>query len=117
MKMLRLIILLVIGAVMVYIAQDNLTQVTLHLASYAFPDIPLFYIIVGSLLTGLSLGYIVSLVTSIFTGFTIRGKNKKIKQTKSEIVNLTKRIHQLELESEKLKNNSATHKPTDKNAL
>ena len=102
---------------MAYIAQDNLTQVTLQLGSYSYPGIPLFYIIIGSLLTGLSLAYLISLVTSIFTDFTIREKNKKIKQTKSEIVNLTKRIHQLELENEKLKNNSTTHEPTDKNAL
>ena len=102
---------------MVYIAQNNLTQVDLHVGSYTYPDIPLFYIIIGSLLTGLCLAYLFSLVTSIFTGFTIRGKNNKIKQTKSEIVNLTKRIHQLELENEKLKNNSTTHQPPDKNAL
>src|SRR3989338_144354 len=115
--MLRLILLLVVGAAMVYVAQNNLTEVTLNLGSYTYPGIPLFYIIIGSLLTGLGLAYLVSLVTSIFTGFTIRGKDKKIKQKRSEIVDLTKRIHQLELENEKLKNNSTVQEPTDKNAL
>jgi len=115
--MLRLILLLVAGAAMVYVAQNNLTEVTLHLGPYTYPDIPLFYIILGSLLSGLGLAYLVSLVTSIFTGFTIRGKDKKIKQLKGEIVDLTKRIHQLELENEELKDTSATHTPVDKNAL
>lgn len=91
--------------------------VTLHFGTYVFSDIPLFYIIIGSLLTGLGLAYLIDLVNSIFTGFTMRGKDNKIKQTKSEIVDLTKQIHQLELENERLKNNSTVIEPPDKNAL
>lgn len=115
--MLILILFLVIGSAMVYLAQNNLTPVTLHLASYTFSNIPLFYIIVCSLLTGLVLAYLSYLVSSIFTGFTIRGKDNKIKQGKSENVDLTKQIHQLELENERLKNNSTVVEPSDKNAL
>lgn len=102
---------------MVYLAQNNLTQVTLRLGSYAFSGIPLFYIIVGSLLSGLVLAYLPYLVNSIFTAITMSGKDKKIKQTKNEVVDLTKRIHQLELENERLKNNSTIIEPQDKNAL
>ena len=115
--MLILILFLIVGSAMVYLAQNNLTPVTLRLGSYVFSAIPLFYIIIGSLLTGLGLAYLSYLVSSIFTGFTLRGKDKKIKQTKSEIVDLTKKIHQLELENEKLKNNSTINEPSDKNAL
>ncbi len=102
---------------MVYLAQNNLMPVTLRLATYTFSGIPLFYIIIGSLLTGLGLAYLSYLVSSIFTGFAIRGKDNKIKQGKSEAVDLTKRIHQLELENERLKNHSALAEPQDKNAL
>jgi len=112
-----LILFLVIGSAMVYLAQNNMLPVTLHFATYVFSGIPLFYIIIGSLLTGLGLAYLSYLVSSIFTGFTIRGKDKKIKQTKDEVVDLTKRIHQLELENERLKNNSTIVEPSDKNAL
>lgn len=112
-----LILFLVVGSVMVYLAQNNLTLVTLHLWKYVFSDIPLFYVIIGSLLTGLGLAYLGYLINSIFTGFTIRGKDKKIKQSKSENVDLTKRIHQLEIENERLKNNSTIIEPQDKNAL
>jgi lipopolysaccharide assembly protein A len=112
-----LIFLLVVGALMVYLAQNNLTAVSLHLGSYIFSDIPLFYIIIGSLLVGLGLAYLMSLVNSIFTAFTMHGKDNKIKQGKSDIVDLTKRIHQLELENERLKNNSTVTEPQDTNAL
>ncbi len=115
--MLTLILFLIVGSAMVYIAQNNLTPVTLRLATYTFSGIPLFYIIIGSLLTGLILAYFAYLVSSIFTGFTMRGKDNKIKKTKSEIVDLTKRVHQLELENERLKNNSTIIEPSDKNAL
>lgn len=115
--MLTLILFLIVGAAMVYLAQNNLALVTLYLGTYVFSGIPLFYIIIGSLLIGLVLAYLSYLVNSIFTAFTLRGKDKKIKQTKNEVVDLTKRVHQLELENERLKNNSAIIEPVDKNAL
>ncbi len=91
--------------------------VTLHFGPYLFSGIPLFYIIIGSLLIGLGFSYFIALIRSISTGFTIRGKDNKIKQTKGEIVDLTKQIHQLELENERLKNNSTVIESQDKNAL
>lgn len=47
----------------------------------------------------------------------MHGKDNKIKQGKSDIVGLTKQIHQLELENERLKNNSTVIELQDKNAL
>lgn len=106
-----------VGSIMAYLSQNNFMLVTLHLGKYVFSGIPLFYVIIGSLLAGLILAYLVYLVNSIFTSFTIRGKDKKIKQGKSENVDLTKQVHQLELENERLKNNSTIIEPSDKNAL
>lgn len=112
-----LILFLILGSMMVYLAQNNLSPVNVYLGPYLFSDIPLFFVMIGSLLAGLVLTYLIYLINSIFIGFTIRGKDKKIKQKKSEIVDLTKRIHQLELENEELKNNSTITDPLDKNAL
>lgn len=44
-------------------------------------------------------------------------KDNKIKQTKGEVVDLTKQVHHLEIENERLKNNSTVIEPQDKNAL
>ncbi len=115
--MLIFILLLVFGGVMAYLSQNNLMLVTLRLGTYTFSDIPLFYIIIGSLLTGLCLAYLIYLINSIFTAFSMRRKDNKIEEGKSEIVDLTKQIHQLELENERLKNNSTVIEPQDKNAL
>ena len=100
-----------------YLAQNNLIPVTLHIGSTVITNIPLFYVIIGSLLTGLVVAYLIHLVNSIFVSFSIHGKDSKIKQSKNEIAELTKRIHQLELENEKLKNNSTMKEPDDPNAL
>ena len=112
-----LILLLIVGGIMVYLAQNNLILVSLHLGSYIFTNIPLFYVIVGSLLTGLGLAYILYLINSIFTIIAMHKKDNKIKETKSEVVDLTKQIHQLELENERIKNNTTLIEPEDKNAL
>lgn len=112
-----LILLLIIGASFVYLSQNNLVPVTLHLGVYAFSNVPLFYIIIGSLIVGLGLAYLIYLVNSIFAAFVMRGKDNTIKRGNSDIVELTKQIHQLELENERLKNNSSVEEPNDTNAL
>jgi uncharacterized integral membrane protein len=115
--MLTLILLLIIGTALVYISKFNFTPVTLNLGMYVFSDIPLFYIIIGSVLTGLVLSYLIHLVGAISTSLTLRGKNMEIKKEKEEVLELTKRVHQLELEIEKQKNPDTAAVPTDQNAL
>jgi len=114
--MLVLILFLVIGSILVYISKFNFTPVTVNLGLHTFSNIPLFYVIVASLLTGLVLSYLVYLVRSISTSFTMRGKNKEIKKEKEEVLELTKNVHKLELENEKQKNDK-NPEPQDKNAL
>lgn len=113
--MLNIILLLLSGSVLAYISRDNLAPVTLHLAQYTIAQIPLFYVIVGSLLAGLILAYIVQLFGSIATAFVLRGNQKAMKSGRDEILELTKRIHQLELENEQLKHAEPVN--FDQNAL
>lgn len=114
--MLILILLLVVGSILVYISKFNFMPVSVNLGMYAFSDIPLFYVIIGSMVTGLVLSYVVYFVHGISTSLVLRGKDKEIKKDKNEVLELTKRVHQLELENEKLKNGSSVE-PEDKNAL
>jgi lipopolysaccharide assembly protein A len=111
-----LILLLVVGSVLVYISKFNFTPVTVNLGLYTLSDIPLFYVIVGSLVLGLVLSYIAYLVHDISNSLTMQGKDKEIKKSRAEILELSKRIHQLELENEKLQHGEGI-KPQDPNAL
>ncbi|MDP2637888.1 MAG: lipopolysaccharide assembly protein LapA domain-containing protein [Candidatus Levybacteria bacterium] len=114
--MLILILLLVVGSALVYISRFNFMLVSVNFGSYVLSNIPLFYVIVGSLVTGLVLSYVFYLVHAISTSFALRGKDNQIKKDKDEVLELTKRVHQLELENEKLKHSSGVE-PEDKNAL
>lgn len=114
--MLDLILLLVVGSGLVYLSQFNFMLVSVSLGMYTISDIPLFYVIVGSLLVGLVLSYLVYIVRAISTSLTIRDKDNEIKKNKEEVLELTKRVHQLELENEKVRN-SSDPQPTDQNAL
>lgn len=101
--MLNIITLLIVGLALTYISKYNLDPVTVNLGFYTIAEIPLFYVIVGSLLVGLILSYVLQLLTNIATYFKIRSKSREIKIGKEEILTLTKTVHQLELENEKLK--------------
>ncbi|MFH0863656.1 MAG: lipopolysaccharide assembly protein LapA domain-containing protein [Candidatus Gottesmanbacteria bacterium] len=114
--MLVLILLLVVGSILVYISKYNFMPVSVNLGPYVFSNIPLFYVIVGSLLIGLVLSYLVFFIKSISTYFSLRGKNNEIKKNKDVVLELTKRVHQLELENEKLKHDPHVESE-DKNAL
>ncbi|AKM83140.1 hypothetical protein A2422_03835 [Candidatus Woesebacteria bacterium RIFOXYC1_FULL_31_51] len=114
--MFTLILFLIVGSTLVYISKFNFMPVSVNLGMYVFKDIPLFYVIVSSLLIGLVLSYILYLVHVVSTSLKLRGKNKEIKKDKDEVLELTKRVHQLELENEKLKHSKSVE-PEDQNAL
>jgi uncharacterized membrane protein (DUF106 family) len=114
--MLTLILLLVVGSILVYLSKFNFVPVSLNLGIITYTEIPLFYVIVGSLVIGLILSYIIYLVNSISIALTLRGKEKEIKVYKDEVLELTKRIHQLELENEKQKH-SPISEPEDSKLL
>ena len=111
-----MILLLVVGSVLVYISKFNFMLVSVNLGQYILSDIPLFYVITGSLVAGLALSYVVYFVHGISTSLTLRGKNKEIKKDKNDVLELTRRVHRLELENEKLKH-SQNLEPEDSNAL
>lgn len=114
--MLELILLLVVGSGLVYISKFNFVPVSVNLGMYTISDIPLFYVIVGSLVIGLVLSYLVYLINAISISFVLKGKDKEIKKNKDEVLELTRRVHQLELENEKIKNGSVLE-TVDTNAL
>lgn len=114
--MLILILFLIVGSMFAYLSQHNLTPVSVHFGPYLFSNIPLFYVIMASMLAGLVLSYAIYLIHTISTSFVLRGKEHEIKKEKDEVLELTKRVHQLELENEKLKH-GASVEPEDANAL
>lgn len=111
-----LILLLVVGSLLVYISKYNFTPVSVNFGFYSITNIPLFYVIVGSVVAGLLISYLINLIPTISTYFALRGKNSEIKKGKDEVLELTKQVHQLELENER-QSNASVVKPKDPNSL
>ena len=108
-----LIVTVIFGLFIAYFATQNALPVPVTLAENTL-TIPLYFIVVGSLLVGLLLAWIISLTGSLSSFFTIHGKDKAIKEAKTEILELTKKVHELELENTRLKAISGESSVDDK---
>ncbi len=100
--MVLLILLIVFGIIAALFAVQNTTDVVVTVLGYTFTDIPLYLVMLGSLLLGLLVSSLINLSNIISSSLTIHGKDAKIKQSKGTVADLEKRIHQLELENAKL---------------
>ena len=109
-----LILLVLFGILVALFATQNTAPASIVVASYMLKDVPMYLIVLGSLLVGLLVSSIISMVNSISSSFTLHGKNAKIKETKKTLVELTKQIHQLELENARLKEHTSV---TDEKSL
>lgn len=106
--MATLIVTVLFGLVIAFFAIQNTATISLNFLNYTIPSIPSYIVIVGALLVGLFFSLIISFVNDITTGFTMRGKDSKIKDYKKENTEYLKRIHQLEIENTRLNANTNT---------
>lgn len=101
--MLTLILLVILGLIFGYFASQNTQTITITLANYVITSIPLYIVIGATLLLGLSLSWLISLLDSFSMAMKFREKNSTIKDSKRTIQDLTKRVNQLEIENAGLK--------------
>ena len=101
--MLSLIIVLVFGAAVAFVSMQNTAVVSLIFFEYTLSNVPVYFVIIGSMLVGVVLAYFISFINSISTFMLIRTQHQKIGKEKREVMELTKRVHQLELENIGLK--------------
>lgn len=112
--MFSLIFFLIFGSGLTFFALQNTAHVSLSLFNQTYSDVPLFSVIIGSMLIGVLLSFLISMVNSIATSFTLRGKDKKIKETEKSLNEVTKKNHQLEIENEVLKKDNPAVTEDDK---
>src|SRR5260370_933540 len=98
--MFALVVLIAFGIGIAFFATQNTQATSITLLSYPLKSVPLYLIVLGSLLLGFVVSWIVSLVDVISSALKIHGKESAIKNANKEISELTKRVHQLELENE-----------------
>lgn len=110
-----LIVTVSFGLVIAYFATQNSGTISLNFLNYTIPGIPAYIVVVGALLVGLSLSWIISFINGIGTSFALWGKDNKIKDSNKENAEYLKKIHQLEIENTRLK--AETNSPDDDKSL
>jgi uncharacterized integral membrane protein len=113
--MYTLVIIVISSIIFSYFATLNTKGVDLALGYTTLSDVPMYLVVLASLLIGLLFAGLINAINSFFTGLSINAKNKKIAESKDTIGELTKKIHQLEIENTELKNQHGTVE--DPNAL
>ncbi len=113
--MATLIVTVLFGLIIAFFATQNSGVISLNFLNYTIPGIPVYIVVAGALLVGLLFSWIISSIKDIATGFTIRGKENKIKDYRKENAELVKKIHQLELENARL--SAKTDAPVDDKSL
>src|SRR4249920_945069 len=101
--MLVLLVGVIFGLAIGYFATQNTTPVTIQVAQYAFKEVPLYLVIVGSLFVGLFIAWILYFARSVSSTLTIYGKDRAMKKTKHTVAGLEQRVRELEAETTRLK--------------
>ena len=110
--MLVLLITVAFGIAVGYFATQNTDPVTVRLAEYAFEEVPLYLVVLGTLLVGLLIAWVLYFAKSVSAGLTIYGKEKAVKKAKHTVADLEQRVHDLETENARLRvQHSTTSEP------
>lgn len=111
--MLALLIAVLFGLGIGYFATENTAPVTIRLAEYALEDVPLYLVVVGSLLIGLFIAWILYVARSVSARWTIYNKDQVVRKTRRNVTDLEQRVRELEMENERLRLNSPYTEPRD----
>lgn len=101
--MFTLIFAVVFGLALSFFALQNTNRVTITLANIPFSDVPLWVIIVVSVLTGLIFASYFNVINIVTSAFRLRTKDNAIKGADNEIRKLSDENKRLSEENERLK--------------
>lgn len=110
--MLGLIVLVIFGLGMAYFATQNTMPTIVYIANYRLANIPMYLIVIGSLLLGMFISWIVSIADSFSSNLTIHGKDSTIKAADRTIDELQEEKHELEVENARLREKEKAERPS-----
>lgn len=111
---LYLIITVLLTLGVAFFATQNTATVPIFVANVPIPDVPVYMIVIISLLTGMVVAWLLSLLKSLSASMTIRNRDSALKESRKTITSLTKRVHVLEIENTELKSQLPDHAIDDK---
>ncbi|HYK08652.1 MAG TPA: lipopolysaccharide assembly protein LapA domain-containing protein [Candidatus Eisenbacteria bacterium] len=100
--MLSLLLLVIFALGVAYFATQNTGLSHILLGGYLLKDIPVYVIVIASLLLGIFVSWLLSIADKFSTYFTIHGKESEIKRMQKEINDLRHENRVLEAENSRL---------------
>ncbi len=100
--MLSFLFTIIFAIFIAYVSTQNTTPVTIHLQQYSWPGIPLYLLLLTFLLTGALFAWILHVLNIFSMNMLLKSRSNSLAEEKRMNLELTKRIHQLELENTKL---------------
>lgn len=101
---------LILGAItalfIFFFAFQNSQNVTVQFLNYVLNDVPLYLVVILSILAGIILSFVISIPGSISATVSMFNKDRKIKSTEKTLEKVANKVKGLEIENTKLKNNS-----------
>jgi len=101
--MIALFLFVIFGLIFGYFSTLNTSLISIYFGTSVIHDIPVYVLVLLSFGTGILFSALFYLLRSIPGWFAWGKKEKEITSAKKEIVDLTKRLHVLEIENTKLK--------------
>lgn len=101
--MLSLVVSIIFGLGIAYFAFQNSLGVPVNLVSYHLANVPLYFVVLTSMLSGILMAWVISAVNGMSHFMRIRSKDGVIQKDQKEIQHLKTKVHEMELENEKLK--------------
>lgn len=110
-----IILVAIFAGIFSYFATQNSTPVTVMFGPYIFPNLPLYFVILISIIATLLISGFLYILKSLSSSFKIHKKDDDLKNARNEVAELTKEIHKLELENTRLKSDIGA--PEDENSI
>ena len=88
MKILTLFFIIVFGGGIFYFATQNTSTVTIHIGQQTWPDIPLYTIVLLSVIVGLVIAWLFHLLTILSDTLTLSEKEQEGEKASYEKTNL-----------------------------
>lgn len=98
-----LVIAVILGIFFAFFAGQNTHGVDIQLYAYQLVNIPLYLIVLGSLLLGILISYLFNLVEGLSSAWRLRSSENRLKATQQNVDSLNRHIQELELENARLK--------------
>lgn len=101
--MIILVICVLFGIVVSFFATQNTQEITIHALNYQWSHVPLYFIVLTSLLIGVIFSWLIYMLNAFSQSFITKKKQHRMDELKKENIDIAKHMHELEIENAQLK--------------